>query len=619
MNTLRNAYMTMWCVIVLSISLAVCSDGNNWLNDGSVGDGDGDADGDPTGCVDRDGDGFGRNCDDGPDCDDEDSSRSTNCVVITVGNDDDDGGSGGETRPFAPDDGNSSGVSLTDDGDLTLQTHPEIEPAVWIANATENTVSRLDSDTGREIARYASAVPRGNNAPQWTDPCTMSAAGNVGNCPSRTAIDFRGDCWIANRAFWQQGSVTKVAAHIEDCIDRNGNGTIETSQDLNDNGTIELDSEEFLGNDDECILFTVDVGDMNGVPRALAIAPDASGISSGGNAWVGMNFERRFAEIDGNTGEIRRYVDVPLNPYGALASKYEGRVWMVNAGWQRELPDNTPGIAAIDFRTGEVTPRIEVEETNGCASSYGIAIDAEGRVWVGGRECEGAFRYNPHTDEWAGFLFPGVGRTRGLVADSDGYVWTAHSADCTAERCGRVTRFRGEDGSDREDYFLPEGSGTIGVDLDVNGQVWVVNRASNSASRIDPLTGGIEEFPTGEGPYTYSDFTGHSLLLQFPRGYYRDVVEACTDALWLTARWDADLPEDTFVEIRVRTANERIDLASSPWIGPFQSSPANLQEPPGPVSRGRFLEFEITLLTTNAFAVPRVSAIDVVYEDCPIS
>ena len=100
-----------------------------------------------------------------------------------------------------------------------------------------------------------------------------------------------------------------------------------------------------------------------------------------------------------------------------------------------------------------------------------------------------------------------------------------------------VTRFNADDGSDVQYYALPSGGDTIGVDLDPEGRVWTVSRATNNAARIDPVTGAIEEFAVGTVPYTYSDFTGHSLLLQFPRGQYRDVVEACA-----VADYRSDLP-----------------------------------------------------------------------------
>ena len=96
-----------------------------------------------------------------------------------------------------------------------------------------------------------------------------------------------------------------------------------------------------------------------------------------------------------------RHVDLPLNPYGALASKFEQKVWFTNARWQETLPDNPPAIVSVDFRTGEVSPRYEVQsDDGGCVGTYGITVDAEGRVWVAGHGCERAFRFDPDTEDW---------------------------------------------------------------------------------------------------------------------------------------------------------------------------------------------------------------------------
>jgi len=612
-----------WSVLVTLVMLfafASCDERNIWNSDGGGdGDGDGDvdadvdADGDGDGdsgtggpCVDNDGDGFGHGCGPGPDCDDADPSVTNDCSVVELG------GDGEEAWHPTPD--NSSGVDLDEDGALTLESHPEIEPAVWIANSGEGTVSRLDSRTGREIARYPSAIASISGARPWNERC--NSRDGTGNCPSRTAIDFRGDCWVANRAFGNQGTVTKIASHIEDCIDRNGDGEIQTSRDIDDDGIIDLDSDEFQGGHDECVLFSVDVGGDDGIPRALAIAPDASGETYGGNAWVGLNGERRFAEIHGDSGEVLRYVDVPINPYGALASKYDRQVWTTNAGWQRDLPDNSPGVVSINIVTGEVSPRYEVRSATDCTGTYGLTIDLEGMVWVAGHSCNGAFRFDPETELWMTVQVPESGVSRGLVADADGWICLSHSRNGD-ERIGLVTRFRGVDGGDLQYYWLPEGRGSIGVDLDVDGRIWTVNGNSSTASRIDPISGTIDEFPTGDGPYTYSDFTGHSLLLQFPRGYYRHVVEACRGAVWHSMSWGAETPGDTSVELRVRTAGERIDLGGAAWVGPFLSSPASLRAPPGPVSDGAFLELEITLISSDEVAVPRVFWVDLSYE-CPV-
>jgi hypothetical protein len=328
--------------------------------------------------------------------------------------------------------------------------------------------------------------------------------------------------------------------------------------------------------------------------------------------------ERSVMELDGDTGSILVHEPIPLNPYGALASKYEQKVWFTNAKWQSNLPDNPPAIVAVDFNSGEVGPRIDVEADEGCVGTYGITLDSESRVWVAGHKCKRAFRYDPRRAEWFHVDYGDVGISRGLVADSDGFVWVAHSKDCGEQRCGVVTRFTVE-GLDVEHYYLPQGDGTIGVDLDAFGRVWVVNRYSNSASRIDPVTNVIDEFPTGAGPYTYSDFTGHSLLMQFPRGFYRNTFQGCVGAEWLRFEMDADTPRDTTVEIRVRTANSEADLASAQWIGSWFTSPGDLQSAPGPLPAGTYLEMEVLLQSlSDSGAVPSLHSIDFFY-NCPIS
>src|SRR5207245_7609886 len=117
-------------------------------------------------------------------------------------------------------------------------------------------------------------------------PTAHQAHNVLQNRPSRTAVDFNGDVWVANRAHQPnelQSSVTKIANKNNsitdtDCIDRNGNGKIETSFDANGDGIINTDCnangtpdsiadvaakacnpttpQEFWGLDDECVLFT---------------------------------------------------------------------------------------------------------------------------------------------------------------------------------------------------------------------------------------------------------------------------------------------------------------------------------------------------------------------------
>src|SRR5690606_19834483 len=144
------------------------------------------------------------------------------------------------------------------------------------------TITKIDTRTGAQSAEYDAVLLDGTNGGRPPgEVCLTERPG--GNCPSRTAVDLRGAVYVANRAFFNQGTITKIAGLESDCIDRNGNGVIDTSRDLDGDGRIERGVPgEMLGQRDECILWTVDVGAEGGVPRAIAV-------DSAGTVWVGLH------------------------------------------------------------------------------------------------------------------------------------------------------------------------------------------------------------------------------------------------------------------------------------------------------------------------------------------
>jgi streptogramin lyase len=587
--------MREWSIAWMAYG-AACSSGDIGASSGAAAD----VGADPAGCRDEDGDGFGLGCSAGQDCNDADPALDDDCSILEVGVGAD---------PWRPEP--ASGLEVDEGGALTLEGDGSTDDSVWIANTNEGTVSRLDAKTGREIGRYPSVLAGASGARPFDEAC--NGGDHTGNCPSRTAIDFRRDCWVANRAFGHQGTVSKIAAREIDCVDRNGNGSIDTSRDEDGDGAISPDE---MVVDDECVLFTVAVGGLNGIPRALAIAPDLGRRSTGGSAWVGCNAERRAYELDGEDGHVIRSVDLPLNPYGALAGKVGGLVWFVNAGWQSDAyEDNPPSIVAVDFNTGVVLPRHEVESAiPGCVGTYGITLDLAGRVWTGGSPCEAVFRFDPRDESWLTVDLEGRGNTRGLVADAEGSIWIAHSRHA-GEHLGNITSVDAATGLDPVFYSMPTGKISVGVDLDAEGRIWAVNQETHNASRIDPRTGEILEFPVGAKPYSYSDFTGHSLLLQFPQGTYSGLLEACgaMGASWITASWQGDVPAGASVELRVRTADTREALEVAPWYGQWSDSPADLRIAPGPVPTGAVMEYEITLRSLDGIAVPRVERLAIAY------
>lgn len=106
-------------------------------------------------------------------------------------------------------------------------------PILWIANAGEDTLSKIDttqdgSIPGKEIARYR----------MWFNSGTYAHDAWSGPAPSRTATDLEGNGYVALR--WFGGYPTVVKILNTGYIDRNGNGVMDTVIDSNADGTIQL-------------------------------------------------------------------------------------------------------------------------------------------------------------------------------------------------------------------------------------------------------------------------------------------------------------------------------------------------------------------------------------------
>ena len=465
--------------------------------------------------------------------------------------------------------------------DFTLRTREVAIGDAWIANTQDSSVSRIDTIRGVEVARYASVNDGDHGAPSPSlacDPTQVTANAPTGNCPSRTSVAANGDAFVANRAFGNQGTVTRIAGRPERCVDRNGNGVLETSTDLNGDGTISTDpaAGEYLGARDECILWTVPVGNPGDVPRALAIAPsgDPGRI---GEVWVGLYFARRALALDPETGHELARVALDVQPYGAAASR-DGRIWFTETDWS-----STFGLQAVDSATHLAEPAIDPPVVDGCMGSYGIAIDEHGRVWRGAHPCTGVFRFDPADGTWTRFSVGDNGASLGVTADGEGSIWAVFFRDANRAHVARVARFDAETGVVDRSWDL---TGTIedpwGVGLDGDGDAWVISRGSDRALEIDAETGETRTVLTGDEPYTYSDFTGYQLDLVTERTGYADLVfEGCAaDTEWFDVTVDAAVPEGARLELYWKSADDAEALARAPWRGP-QAAPVDIRDEHG--------------------------------------
>ncbi|MBK6921332.1 MAG: hypothetical protein IPH07_28300 [Deltaproteobacteria bacterium] len=354
---------------------------------------------------------------------------------------------------------------------------------IWIANSSQGTVSKIDTATATELARYRT--------------------GPDGSDPSRTAVSLSGDVAVSNR----RGTVTKLAGTIERCVDGDGDGEIRTSRAWDD---------VLPWGEDECVLWHHDTGFDPGVagsqggPRATAwtrgsIDP-ATCDTVGEQLWISWRNQpassATIRKLDGDLGTTLGEVvieDWPDNwghgPYGGAAD-VDGNLWAL-------------GTSGSMFRVDAETLAVDRWDNPVDHVMYGIALDGDGTPWVAGWSGK-LWKFDREAGSWIdeGDTEGGPTRLRGLAIDRDGSAWVAGNNPCGLMRYDTVADVL-VDGA----IALPDCQEPVGVSVDAAGMVWVVDRGAARAYRVDPSDGSSVVVEGLVDPYTYSDMTGSGLGL----------------------------------------------------------------------------------------------------------
>ena len=146
------------------------------------------------------------------------------------------------------------------------------------------------------------------------------------------------------------------------------------------------------------------------------------------------------------------------------------------------------------------------------SNAYGMGVDGDGQPWFatysGGAGVDFVYRFDPLTQTFhsAGGV---TGRYRGLAIDREDRVWVAGNSPCRLSLFDRLN-----DNVINDSIALPGCSDPVGVTIDRDGFVWVVDRGASVAWKVDPVAQTIVATVTGlTSPYTYSDFSGSGLDL----------------------------------------------------------------------------------------------------------
>ncbi len=351
---------------------------------------------------------------------------------------------------------------------------------IWIANADQGTVSKVNVRTLQEEGRYITR-PDGN-----------------GN-PSRTSVNLSGDVAVANR----HGGLTKIYAQEGDCLDTNGTPGIQTSSGAGD---------ILPWGVEECVAWHTEFPTTNQRPvawiagavtpgtcdstdeKVWTVSSENPGLGPGTGGAGGV----RVSLVDGTSGEVEDEIIVPaedfdggqLGAYGGAVDA-AGNLYFVHMG----AVSFGPKLARVDIDTLTHT----VWNLPAGVASYGITVDHNGRVWISSTLGSGVARFDPDTETWD--TVGGFSSLGGLAEGPDDYMWIAASIGAVSVHIDTL---------ERGPTFIPQQGGDAkGVSVDIDGYVWVVN---DWAWKIDPATGlDVGSYNGLSSPYTYSDMTGYAL------------------------------------------------------------------------------------------------------------
>ncbi|MEO5616266.1 MAG: LamG-like jellyroll fold domain-containing protein, partial [Candidatus Eisenbacteria bacterium] len=473
--------------------------------------------------------------------------------------------------------GTLSGV-ITNSNQLELSPTPTTWPFAWIANASQGTLSKVDTQTGNEVARYYTGPPDGTGFHFYLSP-------------SRTVIDKNGNCWVANRTSGDTASVTMIM--IDGGDDRNLNSIIDTSTDLNANGIIGP-GEILPWGQDERVKRHYLVGDMNS-NGARGMVIDKMGF-----LWVGLTSATSLIKLDPNLPIATYAPNQPPSmppplvnaftnqlPYG-LALSPSGLIYMsTRSTWAFEFD---PGVASGGTILG---PALTDSIDHSPDLNYGIAVDKDCNVWLASCTHTRAIRWDTAANTWSvsGPGAPSVGR--GITVDFNNNVWMTCS-----DAIGSVARYNNTPSPTMFGTYASGANGPIGAGISSDGNL-IVTPSTGVWAKVNTTTGAVMPLAgpqlTGPGPYTYSDFTGSlASLSALQQGTWSVITDGLSpNFVWNLVGWTPSTPPGTAISIQARAAQTLPLLLAASWSTIGSPGPLGTPMP------GRYIQTRATLQRFN--------------------
>ena len=328
--------------------------------------------------------------------------------------------------------------------------------------------------------------------------------GPGGESPSRTAVSADGRYVVVNNR--QTGRSTMIAANVEDCVDKNGNGQIDTSQ--NKANLLAFGA-------DECVRWSIThpfLGQWQHGPRGITWTPGVWSYDEckyvDPKVWLGYmsnagNNTVHLVRLDGVTGVLEETIPVPgwngsgFAPYGAALDP-EFRPWFSSLRGE---------FVRVNTELNPIT--ITRYTPPGNVQSYGFTVDRYGNPWFGGN-CGPVTVFDVKSQSYINVPNTQNGCWRGVTGDEN-FLWAANNSPCGFAQIDLNTRTLVNNWSSNPC------STAIGFSIDAEKKVWLVNQGG-FAYKFDPLNVmGMQKIDVLGSHYVYSDMTGGQVASILPQ------------------------------------------------------------------------------------------------------
>jgi streptogramin lyase len=360
---------------------------------------------------------------------------------------------------------------------------------IYVANAGDDTVSKIDINTNQEVARYATWFTSGVNH--------IPHSGNSQTGPAPSRLIYAGNLYVLNRFFSPAhlpvllkiaptggipGTTTSNGPTVLPLLDNNANNQIDPGEAAD----VRIQWAKPIGN-------STDVGALG---RALCM--DTNGV-----LWVGMHNTQRYYKVDPATGNmLAPLTGIPTpghKPYGCQVDT-KGRLWSV---------DSSNTLAEIDTVTNQVTIRnhatfganYSLSLFNGCGST-------PSKVYISERSLAKTYTaYDPQTLSFNNapatipqFVSVAVAVDRKGNIVSGQYQITGHVMKTTPS--GTLVWHTN---TAPAGPVIPSAD-LHGIIIDENDDVWAVHRTEDRIVKYSGVDGHwIATVPVGSRPYTYGN------------------------------------------------------------------------------------------------------------------